>query len=85
MDNFLKVLFNFVIILFKARFIIWFSSGQPCTDSDECGLTKSVCTSEKCNCNTSEGYEDSNGLETVGGFCTKSLGKFKHFIWSSCK
>ena len=80
MDNFLKTIFNFVMIIFFIdTFTIWFFSGQSCTDDDECGLTNSVCTSEICDCNTSDGYEDNNGL-AAKGFCTKSLGKLHQLV-----
>ena len=56
-------------------FKLWQFSGEACNDNSECGLPNSVCSSGKCSCNNTAGFEDSNGLLSKGGFCTKSLGK----------
>ena len=59
----------------RAMFELWQFSGEACNDNSECGLPNSVCSSEKCSCNNTAGFEDSNGLLSKGGFCTKSLGR----------
>ena len=61
--------------------------GQFCNKNFECGLRKSVCNqkTQQCDCNTDDGYEDSNGLEEPGGFCTKSLGKLQQLIYNRSK
>ena len=60
--------------------MIWSFPGQTCDKDTECGLPNSFkCTSQKCSCNTADGYEDSNGLDD-GGKCTKSLGRLYQFI-----
>ena len=50
-------------------------SGEACYNKDDCRLPNSVCSaSAECDCNTADGYEDSNGSDDRG-FCTKSLGR----------
>ena len=63
------------IASFRATLRIWSFSGQTCDKDNDCGLPNSGnCTSQKCVCNTADGYEDSNG-DTAKGTCTKSLGR----------
>ena len=63
--------FSLGFFLYYVTFLLWSSLGQPCTDDSECGLPDSVCTSQKCGCNSTAGFE----VWSDGGFCTKPLGR----------